>query len=85
MFKYYYVENCETGLVEEIFDSQEEITKMVNESNGKYIQVSAWHDGIGKSLSKKNLEVNMKKPNDGFRDVLKRIKKHHIRSNINTF
>ena len=71
----YNFKNKETGEVWEVFLSISEREELLKDPNIEQVHVGA--PMIVGGLNQK--------PSEGFRDILKQIKKNNVRSNINTF
>lgn len=67
---------------EEVFDVNMKFTDLdaYLASNPSYKQVFTKFPAIGDSI-----RLGVRKPDDGFRDVLRNVQHHHKRDSINTF
>lgn len=75
----YNIMNIETEEVSEVNMKFEELETFLKD-NSNFKQVFMKFPGIGDSV-----RLGIRKPDDGFKDVLKNVKSHHKKDNINTW
>jgi hypothetical protein len=77
----YSFRNIEDGSEYDLSMTMTEREKYLEENKGKVIQILTKSPSLGDSI-----RLGLRKPDGGFRDVLREIKKHHPRGGgVNTF
>lgn len=75
----YTIQNTETDDVFEVNMKYSDLESYFKE-NPSYKQLFTRFPGIGDSV-----RLGMRKPDDGFRDVLRNVQHHHKKDSVNTF